>query len=492
MAHAFLVDLGGSALKAGLYDLDGSEIAQANIPLSFIEDNTGIAEQNPEIWWQALQKAAEIISQKSSNGLKAVKAVVICGFTRTQVFMDAQGEIIRPSMTFRDARSHPIARALLNDDCIKQHPHSKHFNGFHPYARLLWLKQYEPENFERLKTIIEPKDFLNYKLTNRICSDPISQFWSLEAVKQQEQSFASAIGIDDQFLPELHAPQDIIGKVADGLPDILSPLKGAQVFCGCNDTWTGVAGLGALKSGLAYGTSGSSEVFGVISSKEADAEGLITLQWGQDIWHLGGPSQNGGNALAWIINQLDKSDESFDIKLDQCLSQQSYKPLLFHPYLYGERTPFWDPKLTASFIGLTSEHQTGDMVRAVMEGVVYVNRLVLERAEAASGVLVEAIYFAGGGTKSPFWNQIRANILGRTVIASPKQEMGLIGGLTIARVGLGLDDSFSAAAQNISPNRKYYEPDLQKTALYDELFALFKETYTTIAQASHRLSVIAK
>lgn len=490
MMRVFLVDLGGSALKAGVYDLDGTEIALANIPLSFIEDNSGKAEQDPEIWWEALQAAAQIITDKSPDSLANIVAVAICGFTRSQVFLDENSGIIRPAITFRDARGHELAQAMLDDQDLKSHPHSEHFNGFHPYARLLWLKKFEPESFIRLKTIIEPKDFLNFKLTNRICSDPISQFWSLEALKNGDQSFAHKTGLLQSFLPSLLSPTDIIGSVSPSLPGALSQLSGARVFCCSNDTWTGVAGLGALKAGFAYGTSGSSEVFGVMAADKAKADGLITLQWGENIWHLGGPSQNGGNALFWIINQLDQSDKSFDQKLASCLEQQSGKALLFHPYLYGERTPYWDPNLMASFIGLTCEHKKGDMVRAVMEGVVYVNRLVLERAESATGSPVSAIYFAGGGTKSPFWNQIRANILKRPVIASPHKEMGLMGGLTLARVGLGIDKNLSDAAKALSKKANHYMPEPEMAKIYDEVFALFKETHSTIAHSSHRLSEI--
>lgn len=491
MARAFLVDLGGSSLKAGLYELDGTALAIAHVPLSFVEEQAGQAEQDPEIWWQALQTALGEIADRLGE-IGEVAAVSICGFTRSQVFLDAQGKAIRPAITFRDSRGHAIAQAALRNEQLAAHDHARHFNGFHPLARQLWLKQNEPECWNRVATIVEPKDYLNFRLTGQLRSDPTSQFWLQQAMQGGEAGFASLAGLDRAVMPPLLEAWQKVGRVSNELPGALAMLAGAAVFCGSNDTWTAVAGLGALQPGFAYCMSGSSEVFGLLSDRAAEAEGLLTLGWGRGVWHLGGPSQNGANALSWIVEQLDHSERPFGERLDDLLAQQSGQSLLFHPFLFGERTPFWDPQLRASFIGLSADHRPGDMVRATMEGVAFINRTILHRAEAAVGGEVQQVFIAGGGARSAVWNQIRANILGRPVTVSSVKEMGLLGCLAVARVGLGLSDNLSEAAASISESSLRFYPQPDAVAHYDALFALFEDTHSMIAESSHRLASLQK
>ncbi|MGN6467599.1 MAG: xylulokinase, partial [Rhizobiaceae bacterium] len=251
------------------------------------------------------------------------------------------------------------------------------------------------------------------------------------------------------------------------------------------------AGLGALSPGNAYCISGSSEVLGLLSDKPAEAEGLVTLPWGDRLWHIGGPGQNGSNALAWIVDRLDSSDGPLAERLENLLKLPSIEqPLLFHPYLHGERTPFWDADLRGAFLGLTARHGAGDMVRAVMEGVAFLNRLVLERGEAAAGMKVAELRIAGGGGRNAAWNRIRADALGRPVVAASEPELGLVGCLAVARVGLGLDADLSAAAEAVSPPPVRFEPDLGRHEKLNRLYMLFKETHEVVANASHRLAAL--
>jgi len=252
--------------------------------------------------------------------------------------------------------------------------------------------------------------------------------------------------------------------------------------------------MGALRPGRAYCISGSSEVFGLISDVELTAEGLVSIEWGRNIWQLGGPGQNGSNALAWIVDRLDRSDRPFARRLEDLLSQQqaSNTPLIFHPFLHGERVPYWDKDLRAAFLGLGSEHGPADLVRAVMEGVAFVNRVVLERAEQAAGRHAEEVRIGGGGSRSTVWNQIRANVLGRPVLASPVAEMGLAGCLALARLGLGIDDSLTTAADAVSPQFARFDPDQAQRHQLDVLFSVFNETHDAVLRASYLLSQIKR
>jgi len=488
-ARILAVDLGGSGLKAALFTLEGEELASAARPLAFAEDEaSGRSEQDPELWWQAFSQAADEIAGKSA--LENVAAVAICGFTRTQVLLDGEGEVLRPAIGFRDSRAAAAVRAAKAEPAFAAHSGAGDLNPYHPLARLLWLKDAEPETWARTRLVLEPKDFLNFRLTGTPASDPVSLHWLLKALGEGSPTLAQAAGIDRRPLPEILSPSDPVGTVREGLPGALARLAGAAVFCGSNDTWAAVAGLGGLAAGRAYCISGSSEVFGLLTDRPGKAEGLITIPW-QELWHLGGPGQNGSSVLSWIVDRVDPSPRPFGERLDALLAEpENPQPLLFHPFLYGERVPFWDPDLRASFLGLGPGHGRGDLVRAVMEGVALLNRLVLERAEAAAGRRAEEVRLAGGGARSPVWNRIRADITGRRMLVPGAREMGLSGCLALARLGLGLAPDIGSAA--ILGETESYEPDPARRARSDALFRLFRDTRPALAEASHRLAGMAR
>ncbi len=490
MSAVLAFDLGGSALKGCLFDLEGEPLATASVPQHFDEDSAGRSDQGPQAWWSGLIDAAEQIAASAGARFKDVEAVAICGFTRTQAWLDARAQAVRPALGFRDSRAQPCADALLRRAEIAAHPAAAHLNGFHPLSRMLWLAQHEPQAWAATRLVLEPKDYLNLRLTGRPASDPISQFWVLDATRGSP-SLAALAGIEPPPLPPLRKPTDVMGRVLDGLPGPLAALAGARVFCGSHDTFAAVAGLGALRPGFAYCISGSSDVFGLLASRHAAADGLITVPWGDAIWQIGGPGQNGANALDWLVDLVGGGSGSRMERLDALLDLPvSRRPLVFHPYLHGERTPYWDRELGASFLGLTAGHGAADLARAVMEGVAFVNRTVLERAERAAGQSAAEIRVAGGGGRNPVWNQLRADILGRPVVASPGREMGLAGCLALARVGLGRDPDLGAAADAIAVGLVRFDPAPQNRSRADALYRVFSDTHAALAEASHRLARI--
>lgn len=492
MSRALLLDLGGSSLKAGIYELNGKCLAVERVPNAFVEGEIDRAEQDPEVWWKALQIAAERLDMQIPGGLTGVEAVAICGFTRTQVFLDGQGRTVRPAVTFRDSRAQGIVEDVLLYPDIQNHPLARHLNAFHPLARLLWLKHAEQAAWKDTQSVVEPKDYLNFRLTGSLASDPISQFWLLSAMEGGNNALSVLTGLDKDVLPTILRPDEVVGTVLASSPGALSKIAGAPVFCGSNDTWTAAAGIGALKASRGYCISGSSEVFGIISDTKAEASGLVTIPWGDDIWQLGGPGLNGANVLTWMVNNLMPDERSFDERLSILLSQQSGLPLLFHPYLHGERTPLWDRDIRACFMGLMAAHKPGDLVRGTMEGIGFVNRMVLERAEAAAGLKAQEIRLAGGGARNAYWNQIRADILKKPVMVCSTEEVGLLGCLAVARVGLSLAQDIADATDGISALFSRYEPQPAESCVYDDLYAIFQDTLETVGQASHRLAALSR
>ncbi|MGX5736860.1 xylulokinase [Bosea thiooxidans] len=477
-------DLGGSSFRAALIDLNGTVLAESVAAGPALDDHLGHSQVAAEGWWKLLLETAGDLARQKPDLFARIEAVAICGVTRTQVFLDADGRELRPALTWKDSRAESTAARLL--DRLGPHPEAGRINAFHPLARLAWLAEAEPENFGKLACVLEPKDYLNFRLTGRRASDPVSMARLIACTS----SALAAIGLSDSVIPAIVEPCDAVGPISTALPAPFDRLAGLPVFCGCNDTWAAVAGLGAMRPGYAYNISGTTEVLGVLGTAEAEAEGLMTVDW-RGLWHLGGPSQNGADTAAWLAGLLGGSGD-VGATIDRLLAGRRHpQPLIFLPYLQGERVPYWNPKLRGAFIGLGRQHGPTDLAFAVLEGVACLNRIVLERAEAALGTKVGEIRFGGGGAANPIWAQIKADLIGRPIVVGSAREPGLLGAAIIAWTGLHRFGSLAAAQDALVGTAHRYKPEPARHAAYERLYALYRRSEQALAPISADLAALA-
>ncbi len=477
------VDLGGSGLKAALVTADGRIGALRRVPIALEAKPNGVCEADPATWWHALVSAVDGL-QSDGADLDGVSAIAICGFTRTQVFLDQDQNLVRPAIAFPDSRTcsafeERLARPQGIDPALLPH-----LTPFHPLSRLVWLMHNEPDVWRKTGTVVEPKDYLNLKLTGMACSDPVSQHWltGVYANDPDGSCMAARFGIDRDVRPGIRQPVDAVGSIRPGLEGALSRLAGRPVFCGSNDAWTGAVAIGALGHRRGYNISGTSEVFGLVADRAAEAEGLISMQWADGLWQLGGPSQGGASVLSWAIDRFQPGADAGTLL--ESLVSTPRRPPVFLPYLNGERTPFWDRDLRAAFVGLHADHDTGDMIRAAAESVCFLNRLVLDRAETALGLSATEIRFAGGAAGNRAWAQLKADILNRPVLVSAVPEAGLIGGLLVALSGLAGDAALGDRADRLSAERARYEPDTGRRAALEDRYYLFLEAHAALPAVS--------
>jgi xylulokinase len=488
MSIVLACDLGGTSFRAALVDDTCAIRAQHAIggPVSR-DDSAGRSEIEPDAWWKLLIEACAGLAAEAPALFDAVEAVAICGVTRTQIFLDRGGRSLRPAMTWKDTRADVLA-ARLREALDAAHPESAGVNAFHPLARLAWLREQEPETFANLACLLEPKDYLNFRLTGRRTSDPVSMARLLAAAAPHDGcDLLHAAGVPAAILPAMLEPWDQVGPIQTGLPAPLARLVGKPVFCASNDTWAAVVGLGAMREGYAYNISGTTEVLGVVGREPARAEGLLTVDW-RGLFQLGGPSQTGADTVSWLLSLLGRDGADVGKEIDALLSgPRQSQPLLFLPYLQGERVPYWDPSLRGALIGLNRCHGPTDLAFAVLEGVACLNRVVLERAEAAIGREASEIRFGGGAAANPVWSQIKADLCGRPVVVAASREPGLLGAAIIAFTGLGRFASLAEAQVRLVSVARRFEPNPAHEAAYDALFALFHRAEKALAPISRDL-----
>jgi xylulokinase len=494
MSCVLACDLGGTSFRATLIDDRGEIRAESVVPCPATVVRAGWSEMDPSAWWQVLVAASANLASAVPALFDAVQAVAICGVTRSQVFLDGHGEPLRPAILWNDCRSARSADRLAAE-LPQEHPESANVNAFHPLARLAWLRDEEETTFRKLAAVLEPKDYLNFRLTNRQASDGISMARLLASARPVHGvELMREIGSSASVLPPILDPCERVGTIVAGHVAPFDRLSGVPVFCCSIDTWASAAGLGARRPGGAFNISGTTEVLGVMSRHAVPAEGLLSVDWG-GLFQLGGPSQNGADTIRWLLSLLgrDESDDaSIGIAMDALLAHPRHpQALLFLPYLQGERTPYWDPALRGAFIGLNRQHQATDLAYAVLEGVAYLNRIVLERAEAALGQAVTEIRFGGGAASNAAWRQIKADVCERPVVVGASSQPGALGAALVAWTGLGRFDSLAQAQDKLVKVVARHAPDPARTAIHRRMFDLYRRSEASLAEISHGLVALS-
>jgi xylulokinase len=482
------IDLGGTSLRAALVDPSGRIVAVQAVASAVAQDDRGWAEVDPATWWRDLCTVVEALAGAAPADFAGVEAIAISAITRTQVFLDRAGRVLRPAILWQDTRAEALLPAL-RERCPADHPETRELGVFHPLARLWWLARKEPAIATSLAAVVDPKDYLNHRLTGVLASDPVSlaRLCAAATAGPDGRSLLAAAGIGAGVVPRLVDPCSVVGRVLPGLGGPWEGLVGRPVIAMANDTWASVAGLGAMRPGVAYNLSGTTEVLGVVATTPATADGLLSVDWGGGLHQLGGPSQNGADALAWLAS-LVSAGAVGEALGDLLARPRDPDPLLFLPYLRGERVPFWDPSLRGAFIGLNRRHGSGDLAWAVMEGIAFLNRLVLERAEAGSGTRVGEVRFGGGGAASAAWCQLKADVLDRPIVTTAEDEHGLLGGAIVASAVLARQPSLAAAQQAMVREARRFAPAAHRRAHFDRLYGLFRCAHDAVRPVSHALA----
>jgi xylulokinase len=445
MGAIFAADLGTSALRAAAFDADGARTAFETRALTIDSPSPGAAEADPETWWRALVDAFEALRKKAGRP----DAICLTGMTRGQVFLDAANRVLRPAILWADTRGAALDVAIDNPAVA--------VNPFHALARIAWVARAEPAIFARAARALEPKDWLNLRLTGVAGADTVTaaRFDALPATAPHREI------ID---LPRA-APWAKIGEVVS-IPE----LSGVPVFAGAMDTWACAIGAGAAQAGQAYDVAGTTEQAGVLTATRATARGLVDLPWTPDAFQLGGPTQAGGDALAWARDLVAPGDGP-EAALARAASADIATAPIFVPYLAGERAPVWRADARGTLVGLARDHATAAILYAAVEGVAF----ALADLLAATGKRPAVVRISGGGAQADFWCRVKADALGVPFERPRETDSGLIGAAACAAFGLGRAPDPAHFAGRANPLARVFAPDPAKADLYAERRARYAQ-----------------
>jgi xylulokinase len=400
------------------------------------------AEQRPENWWDAVVEAVRGVLAKAGVSGAEVKGIGLSGQMHGLVILDEAHQVIRPSLIWCDQRSQAqvdFVNAKIGRENVLRYTANPVLTGF-TLPKLLWVRDNEPANFERVRQMLLPKDYVRFRLTGECATevsdasgtsvfDVVNRRWSYEMM--------DGLGIDRAILPRCYESSEVTGAITAEVAALTGLQAGTPVVGGGGDQAASAVGNGIVEEGIVSCTLGTSGVVFAHMEKVAyDPAGRVHTfcHAVRDKWHVMGVTQGAGLSLQWFRNQLAPGVEYDALTEEAAASPMGAQGLFWLPYLMGERTPHLDATIRGGWVGLTARNTRADLIRAVIEGVSYSQRDCLDIIEEL-GVRVSDVRASGGGAKSAFWRRLLAGILNKRVVTLETQEGSAYGAALLALSG---------------------------------------------------------
>ncbi len=483
MKYLLGIDFGGGASKATLINTLGEIVAENTVEYPTLYPEQGACEQSPADWILALCENSKEILAKSQISPESILAVAIDSATHTFLPCDNSYKPLYNAIHWTDSRSRQEANLLkesYGDEIFKLCYHRP--DTIWTLPQLIWLKNKKPEIFGKIKSIFFEKDYIRYYLTGVFCTDYIeAQGSMLFDCQKGEWSpwLCSLAGINVSCLPPLVSPTDIVGTVTNEASASTGLAVGTPVICGTTDTCMEVFASGAVSKGDITVKLATAGRICVITEKPYPDKNLVNYAHvASGLWYPGTATKSCAASYRWYrdtfggdYKDLDEGAKNIPIGCEG---------LIFHPYLNGELTPYADPTLCGSFIGVRATHTKAHFTRAVLEGVCYSlldSKLALDSLGIEYSKTAMAI---GGGTKGTLWCQMVCDVLGITLTTAESSDSSL-GSAMLAGIAMGVFESPQDAVKKCVKIKSTTTPNPENTEKYRKIFNEYKAVQAALA-----------
>lgn len=497
MNYLIGIDVGTSATKTVLFDEAGTVIASASQEYPLYQPKNGWAEQRPEDWRDAVLSTLQTVVSRAAVERESIKGIGISGQMHGLVMLDEAGEVIRPSIIWCDQRTgeevEDMLRIMPRERWI-QITANPPLTGW-TAAKILWVRRHEPENYERCRHILLPKDYIRYVLTGVFATE-VSDASGMQLLdvpnRRWSKEVLDALDIDPSMLGTVYESCEVTGTLLPEIAKATGLTTGVKVVGGAGDNAAAAVGTGIVRDGTAFTTIGTSGVVFAHSSQVAiDPKGRVHTCCCAvpGAWHIMGVTQGAGLSLKWFKDEFcqdyvaeaqNEGKDVYDlINRDIETIPAGSDKLIYLPYLMGERTPHLDPDCRGVFFGLSAIHTKKHMLRAVMEGVSYslcdCNQILKEM-----GVEVSRMMACGGGGKSPNWRQMLADLYRCTVKTVEQEEGPALGAAILAGVGCGIYPGVEEACDRLIHEKSSTEPAAEQVEIYAGYHKVYQNLYQSL------------
>lgn len=480
------IDLGTSSVKAMLLDERKGVVDVVSQKYEVEIPQTGYAEQHPGVWWESVVCTIQRLKYRNKIPFAHIKGIGFSGQMHGLVVVDKDGQVIRPAILWLDQRTDAVISKMeqvLDMEEIRKVVHNRVSAGF-AFPSVIWIKENEPENYERIHKILSPKDYIRFKMTAELGTDAsdASSFWGMDAEKREwAWDIIRKFELTEGIFPQVHEAVDVAGEVTGQCARETGLGKGLPVVYGCGDQPAQSIGNGAIREGNVICNIGTGGQISTYSSRDVYDKQLRlhTFCHGMNqAYTIFGAVLCGGMSLAWLKDKVLCEDSFETLGSYADMVEPGSGGLIYLPYLSGERTPHMNPKARGMFFGLRLQHDKKNFARAVMEGVTFSLKDSLTIFQEM-GLHSSKIIASGGGAADPVWLQIQADIFEKEVCVCNVKEQASLGACILAGVGCGLFDSVEEAADRfVTFDRREYAPESDAIcSMYREQYEIFRELY---------------
>ena len=475
------VDLGTSALKLVMMKGNGELVKTVSKEYPLYFPRSGWSEQNPTDWFLAVKEG---LKELAACADEKIAGISFGGQMHGLVILDKDDNVLRPAILWNDGRSTEETDYLNNvigKEKLSKLTANIAFAGF-TAPKILWVKNNEPEIFEKIAKIMLPKDYISYMLSGNFSTDysDASGMLLLDVKnKKWSKEMIDICSISEDMLPKLYESYEPVGDIKPELAKELGLNEGRKIVAGAGDNAAAAIGTATVGEGacnISLGTSGtvfiSSKSFGVDSFNA-----LHSFAHADGNYHLMGCMLSAASCNKWWMEEILKTKDF--AKEQSNIDNLGENNVFFLPYLMGERSPHNDPDAAGTFIGMRMDTKREDMTLAVFEGVTFALRDSLEVARSL-GIKIEKTMICGGGAKSPLWKRLVANILNVEVDVPMSEEGPGFGAAILAAVGCGEYESVEKAAKSIIKIKEKIKPEADLVVKYEEKYQKFKRIYPAL------------
>ncbi|MDR1964597.1 MAG: xylulokinase [Planctomycetaceae bacterium] len=492
------IDIGTSGTKTLAIDATGKILTSDVQEYPCYAPKPLWSEQNPDDWWDATVKTVRNVIKKARLKPGEVKAIGLSGQMHGSVFLDKNDKVIRRAILWNDQRTvtecQEIEQSVGGRESLIQLVANPALTGF-TAPKILWLRNNEPKHFDKLRKVLLPKDEIRRRLTGEYATEvsDASGMLLLDITRRNwSTQLLSALQLDRDLLGKVYESEDVTGQLTPKAAELLGLTTDCLVVGGAGDCAAGAIGNGIVNEGILSTSIGTSGVMFVYSDEvKIDPLGRVHTfcHAVRGKWHLMGVNLSSGGSLQWFRNalcpELVAEAKKKKVEVYDLLTAEAEKTLpgsdglYFLPYLSGERTPHADPFARGCFIGLTLVHGRGHLVRSIMEGVTYSMRDSLEIFQGLD-IPIKQIRASGGGSKSPFWRQIQADVFGQRVVTINSEEGPALGVALLAAVGAGAFKNIQEACNAVIKVVKETKPSTKAKKVYDNCMPVYQKLYCSL------------
>jgi xylulokinase len=497
-------DIGTGGCKVTLITLEGEVVATSMEEYPTYYPRPGWAEQNPEDWLKALAKTCNRLDDELKTH---VIGLCLDGQPHTPVFTDQHGKVLYPAIPWTDRRSGPQADLLKKR--ISEEDAKRTFNPLNTaftLPQILWVKEHQPEVWRKTYKLLIAKDYVRQKITGEgWLTDPTDALgtYLFDGVAfQWSQEICAAAEIELEKLPEVKPSTALVGYVTREAAKALNLPEGVPVVNGAHDPSMENLAAGTVRSGEGFVKLATAGVISIVTqTPKPDPLGrtvtycLPTVGEKAEAWFTKTATLSCGSSYRWFrdvfcpveVEHAERFGKTAFQLMDELAEQAPpcSEGLLYHPYLMGEGSPYWDPYLKGSFFGFTLRHKRAHFCRSVLEGVAFSIRDSLSVFQGLGLKLVEA-RLIGGGVKSRLWRQILCDILGVRGLKTSGEDSSF-GSAVLAGVGVSAFKNLCEGVDRCVKIIDVTEPDPELHVLYEELYLVYKEVHDVTASVARKL-----